>query len=119
MDINDREGDAAAGVVTLPVTAGPDATLAVCQALMAAAAAVGLRAAAAGAGLSWLAAAVPGLVLAARLLGGGVVLAAVGAAMLGADRARRARFDRGLLSTAVDRAMRCTAAGLLAIAALA
>lgn len=119
MDITDQEGDAAAGVVTLPVAAGPSATLAVCQALMAAAAMVGLRVSATGTGLCWLAAAgAPGLVPAARALGSGVVVAAVGTAMAAAERARHAGFSRDTLSAAVEVSMRCTIVGMAAIAVL-
>ena len=54
MDLNDAAGDREAGVWTLPVVAGPRASLAAATALLAGAAAVAFSATLRGSGLAWV-----------------------------------------------------------------
>eukprot|EP00887_Chlorella_sp_A99_P000170 scaffold13.g170.t1 len=120
MDMSDAEGDAQAGVVTLPVAIGLPASLACCAALLAGAAAVCARVALRGGGLAWLCAA-PAPAWAAPAARAVALAAAAGVlapSLAGLERIWRSGFSKEALAQGAD-AARATTFGVLLLALLA
>jgi 4-hydroxybenzoate polyprenyltransferase len=116
--LQDRQGDAEAGVRTLPVVLGPHAALGTCAGLLAACAVLAAHSALLGTGLSWAWAANASLEAPLRA----AMLAAVAGVMYGpaaaALRVLRSSFDRGEVASAVSKSMGSIAAGTLLLALL-
>lgn len=118
MDIQDRRGDGAAGVQTLPVVLGPRGALAFCLALLAACSALAAHAALQGSGLAWAWAGRPAVeapLRCAALSGVAWVLARNVASTLGV---LRSRFGRDEVSRAISVAMSSVGLGTLLLALL-
>jgi 4-hydroxybenzoate polyprenyltransferase len=119
MDIQDRGGDGAAGVQTLPVVLGPRVALAVCCALLAACGALAAHAALCGGGLAAAWVARPALEPLLR----GAALAAVAANLARPVAATlavlRSGFGREEVSHAIGVGMSSAGLGTLLLAILA
>ena len=118
MDVNDRVGDAADGITTLPILLGLPATLGVSRALLAGCAAVGLRAALWGRGLGWLWAMAPTLAPLVRGLAAASGLAVVMSPAVAVARAARRGFSPEEVSRVVNLTMHATTAGVILITLL-
>ena len=114
----DRRGDGASGVRTLPVVLGPRAAVGACFALLAASLALTAHAALHGSGLAWAWAARPGLEAplraAALALASWNLLQPATAAL----RVLRAGFAREAVAAAVSHSMASISLGTLLLALL-
>jgi 4-hydroxybenzoate polyprenyltransferase len=119
MDINDMDGDRAAGVWTLPVVAGRSRALAVALTLFTAASAVAMWVATHGQGLAW-AWAMYGLPMGwVRAAAVGMVAAVVGPVYRAAAAIYQNGFVKAEVSAAIDESMKPIGLGMILLAALA
>ena len=119
MDIQDREGDAAAGVRTLPVVVGPHRALAVGVGLICGCVGLAAYVARTGTGLAWMW---------AQHAAAEVWVRAGCAACLGwtlwkpleaARQVWRGGFEKGRVSAAIDDTLKTVGAGMILLAAIA
>lgn len=118
MDIQDRRGDGAAGVQTLPVVFGARGALATCLLLLAACAALAAHAALLGGGLAWAWASHPGWEPAVRCCALCVLGWALSPNLASTLCVLRSRFGRAEVSRAVSVAMSSVGLGTLLLALL-
>lgn len=118
LQLQDRRGDGASGVRTLPVVLGPRASLGICAALLAACLALSAHAALAGRGLAWAWAARPAWEPALRAAGLAASLAALAPSVAAGAAVLRSGFGREEMSRAITVAMRSAGLGTLLLAML-
>ena len=120
MDVTDAEGDAAAGVKTLPVVLGRELAVGgVGTALLAACAAMLLTAALHGSGLAWAWAAQPRWEVPVRAVSAVVGALTVARPLVAAVRLQAEGFPAPALAAAVDGARKTIGAGIVLLALMA
>ncbi|KAL4442686.1 hypothetical protein ABPG77_006680 [Micractinium sp. CCAP 211/92] len=118
MDIQDRRGDGAAGVQTLPVVLGPRGALAFCLALLAACSALAVSAALQGSGLAWAWAGRPALEAPLRCAALGCVAWVLSCNVASTLGVLRSRFGREEVTRAINVAMSSVSVGTVLLALL-
>lgn len=118
MDIQDRRGDSAAGVLTLPVVLGPRAALGIGFGLLAACLALAAHAAAYGSGLAWAWATAPALEPAARAAALAAVAWVLSTPCAAAVAVQRSGFGKAEVCHAIDVSMKSVGLGTLLLALL-
>ncbi len=114
----DRRGDGAAGVLTLPVVLGPRAALGIGFGLLAACMALAAHAAVYGGGLAWAWAAAPALEPAARTAALAAVAWVLSTPCAAAVAVQRSGFGKAEVSRAIDVSMKSVGLGTLLLALL-
>lgn len=114
----DRRGDGAAGVPTLPVVLGPRAALGIGFGLLAACMALAAHAAVFGSGLAWSWAAAPALEPLARTAALGAVAWTLSTPCAAALAVQRSGFGRQEVSHAIDVSMASVGLGTLLLSLL-
>lgn len=117
--LQDRLGDGAAGVRTLPVVLGPRAALGVCLSLLISCFALAAHAVLAGGGLAWAWAGHPGLEAPLRATALAAVAAVLAAPVSAALAVLRSDFSRDRVSAAISVSMKSVGLGTLLLAILA
>lgn len=113
MDINDRVGDAAASVHTIPVTIGPLPALAVATGCLLVSTVAGFAGLHAAAGTSAIAAAAGGGAAVVQALAGGAFMLGMLPAWLDVCNVLQSSFNEGVVAAAIDNAFKPIAVGLI------